>query len=162
MKTKSILLALLMQFFVLAASAYDFKIDNIYYTITDKSASFVSVVSGDTKYAGDITIPTTVTHDGVTYTVMGIGNSAFAECNGLFSVTLNNRIRVIPSQAFSNCQNLETVVLGNKVEGIEYRAFYNCSSRGGSFSGLHQPDEGCNRKECTEHGWQRVCGLHQY
>jgi len=110
----------------LGTQAYDFQADNIYYTISDKSANFVSVVSGDNKYAGDITIPTTVTNEEVVYTVTGIGNGAFQNCGGLFSVTLNNRIRVIPENAFRSCSNLEKVVLGSKVEEIGYCAFTDC------------------------------------
>ena len=111
---------------VLKSSAYDFKVGDIYYSISDKAASFVNVVAGETKYAGNITIPETVETGGVTYTVAGMGNSAFSECGGLISVTLNNSIRKISNNAFSGCEALESVVLGSKVESFGYRAFDGC------------------------------------
>lgn len=111
---------------VLKSSAYDFKVGDIYYSISDKAASFVNVVAGETKYAGNITIPETVENGGVTYTVAGMGNSAFSECGGLISVTLNNNIRNISNNAFYDCEALESVVLGSKVESFGYRAFDGC------------------------------------
>ena len=106
-----------------SAASYDFEADGIFYSISDEAARFVNVVAGDTKYAGNIVIPATVTNDGVTYTVAGMDKSAFNKCGGLISVTLNDVIRVIPQYAFAECENLEKVVLGSNVEEIGYRAF---------------------------------------
>ena len=63
-----------------SAASYDFEADGIFYSISDEAARFVNVVAGDTKYAGNIVIPATVTNDGVTYTVAGMDKSAFNKC----------------------------------------------------------------------------------
>lgn len=109
------------------ALAYDFQVDGIYYTITDRASGYASVVSGEVKYSGDVTIPETITYDGVTYIVTGMGKSAFYGCTELSSVTINDRIHAISESAFSGCSYLSKVSLGANVESIGYAAFYNCA-----------------------------------
>ena len=78
------------------AKAYDFQVDGFYFSVTDQSGPFVSVVSGDVKYSGDLTIPNTVTYEGTTYTVNEIGSNAFEGCVGLTSIVINDHIKTIP------------------------------------------------------------------
>lgn len=68
---------------------YDFEQDGIYYLITGLNT--VDVTYRDIQYncySGDIIIPATVTRNGVTYSVTGIGDRAFYNCRGLGSVSL--------------------------------------------------------------------------
>lgn len=51
------------------------------------------VVSG--SYTGVVVIPETINYDGVTYTVASIRFSAFANCQGLTSVTIPNTVTLI-------------------------------------------------------------------
>jgi hypothetical protein len=134
---------------VLKSSAYDFKVGDFYYSISDKAARLVNVVAGETKYAGNIIIPETVENAGVVYTVYGIGSSAFYECpmlqsvdipnsvtslgsdafyncNALTRVSIGNNLKVVSQNAFKGCEALESVVLGSKVESLGYRAFSGC------------------------------------
>ena len=53
----------------IAAKAYDAKIDGIYYDLVPK-AKVAIVTEGDTKYEGDIIIPSTFEYEGV---VIGLG-----------------------------------------------------------------------------------------
>lgn len=51
--------------------------------------------SGYTKPAGALTIPDSVTHNGVTYPVASIGPLAFCDCSELLSVTIPKPITYI-------------------------------------------------------------------
>lgn len=100
---RGLMLGMFLLSIVLKSSAYDFKVGDIYYSISDKAASFVNVVAGETKYAGNITIPETVENAGVVYTVYGIASSAFYECPMLQSVDIPNSVMSMGSDAFCGC-----------------------------------------------------------
>ena len=92
---------------------YDFEVDGIYYKIM--SDGTVEVTYKDysyNSYSGDIVIPSTVTYDGVTYTVTRIGNRAFCTpyvSTGLTSVTIPETVTYIGFQAFAGCTALVTI-----------------------------------------------------
>ncbi|MBQ3364691.1 MAG: leucine-rich repeat protein [Muribaculaceae bacterium] len=104
-----------------------FVVDGIYYMVT--SGNNVSVTYRDSptycSYYGNVVIPETVTYHGVTYTVTGIGESAFRECHDadryLF-VTLPNTVTSIGTYAFY-MSNIFSIELGNKVSSIGGLAF---------------------------------------
>lgn len=67
--------------------AHDFEVGGIYYkviSLTDKTV--VVTYAGDyyyhhsNEYSGDVTIPSSVTYDGTTYSVTGIESYAFYNC----------------------------------------------------------------------------------
>lgn len=126
---KKLLLALVLLLsigFSQKAFAYDFWAvnnngDTIFYRFIAGSDSTVQVtyegtiqifqgwvtVSGK-GYNGDITIPSTVTFNGKTYTVSTIGEYAFY--NGrITSITLPGTIATIESHAFEYCENLNSI-----------------------------------------------------
>ncbi|MBQ4083454.1 MAG: hypothetical protein IJC77_04220 [Bacteroidaceae bacterium] len=41
-------------------------------------------------YSGSITIPSTATYGGVSYSVMSIGQRAFSDCSSLTSITISS------------------------------------------------------------------------
>ncbi len=120
---------------------HDFASDGIYYFIIDKDNNRVAVVDdgyfyndteayfmcdtpeyysslrnfGDKGYTGcykwNIDIPSTVEHDGKTYTVTRIHYAAFAGCDDLLSVKLPSTIDDIWDGAFFNCPKLKTVAM---------------------------------------------------
>ena len=66
--------------------AHDFEVDGIFYKIISASDLTVEVTykgsSYDTfnnEYTGDVTVPSTVTYDGTTYSVSTIGEIAFCD-----------------------------------------------------------------------------------
>ena len=56
-----------------------------------------------------------------------IGESAFAGCNQLIEVVMNDSIKTIGKNAFNTCSNLQTIDLQN-IERIEMMAFYQCNT----------------------------------
>ena len=109
------------------ASAYDCKVDGIYYELntTDNTAS---VTYNNGHYEGKVVIPETITYSGTTYSVTSIGSSAFSGCSALTSVTIGNSVTSIGSYAFSGCSGLTSVTIPNSVTSIGYAAFRGCSA----------------------------------
>ena len=128
MKTKLMktLLAVVCLLSSIGASAYDFMVDGIYYTVTSFTDMTCSVTSGD-GYTGDITIPANVTYNNVILAVTSIGNDAFVECSGLTGVTIPSSVTSIGGFAFYECSGLTDVTIPNSVTSIGDYAFYGCS-----------------------------------
>ena len=110
---------------MLASAQTKVEIDGIWYNLVSK-AKQAEVTSGDTKYSGSITIPATVTHENVQYSVTSIGNSAFSGCTGLESITLPEGVTSIGYSAFFNCSSLTSITLPENVTNIENEAFKGC------------------------------------
>ena len=109
-KTFSFLLALLIGMVVSVVSAHDFGVDGIYYNITSSTNKTVAVTyqgSSSRAYTGSVTIPETVTYNGITYSITSIGGQAFEGCRGLTSIEIPNSVASIGSTAFYNCTGLE-------------------------------------------------------
>lgn len=111
MEMKAITRQLLVVLFCIATAfnawSYDLELDGIYYNLSGRSAivtyaeeSFVA------SYSGNVTIPSTVSHNGTTYDVTEIGEYAFCNCTDLTSITIPNSITVINRYAFYGCTNL--------------------------------------------------------
>lgn len=130
MKRKLSVLGFLMCL-IFNAMAYDFQADNndgktIYYNIISPSTVEVTYNAQDI-YDGVINIPDMVTNLGTTYTVRGIGSSAFKNST-VTSVTLPSTIYNIGDQAFRGCSDMAGFYLPNSVQNIAWSAFEGCSS----------------------------------
>ena len=66
-------------------------------------------VTGYTGSAASLVIPTTVTNDGVTYTVKEIAQEAFYNNTTLTSISLPNTITAIRTRAFAGCTSLSNM-----------------------------------------------------
>ena len=93
------------------AAIYDFMVGGLAYDkISSTTVKVTFQRTGFPSYAnlsGDLTIPSTVTYGGNTYTVVGIYNYAFDGCN-LTSITIPNTITSIGPGAF-RYTNLKSV-----------------------------------------------------
>ena len=126
-KLFSILVAL---FATVSLLAHDFEIDKIYYNIL--SDTTVEVTYGGDSYwetysADTIIIPSVVTYNGTSYSVVRIGSLAFYSCN-ISSITIPNSITSIGHNAFRYCRSLTTLIIPNGLESIEGGAFEECES----------------------------------
>ena len=117
MKFPKVILTIVMMLCVaLPTLAHDFKVDGIYYNYLNKTAKTVKVTyrgsySSDysNEYTGSVTIPSSVTYSGTTYSVTSIDSWAFSYCSGLTSVTIPNSVTSIDSWAFDGCTGLTEV-----------------------------------------------------
>jgi hypothetical protein len=123
------------------AIAYDIAVKNddgvtIYYNWVDHDKTKLSVTymvyrySTDTyenEYTGNVSIPSSVTYDGVAYSVTSIGDYAFYGCTGLTSVTIPESVTSIGNYAFRGCSGLTSVTIPESVTSIGYYAFCGCS-----------------------------------
>ena len=129
--------------------AYDFSKacstgQTLYYNIIDATNRYVEITYpgsssnpwGEfTKPIGDIDLPTTVTNNGVTYTVKAIGERAFIQCDGLTgSLIIPNSVTTIGMSAFYDCTGFTQV----------YYNAINCADITPDFENeYHSPFEGC-------------------
>lgn len=125
MKTlKQISLLCLFWMIGMSVSAYDFTATNadgvtIYYNITSSTSPKTVAVTKDfdswfqSYYAQTINIPNTVTYNGNTYGVTGIGGEAFYNATTVKSITLPKYLTSIGNSAFYACENA-TIILTSK------------------------------------------------
>ena len=99
-------------------------IDGIKYDVIAKAKQAKVISNG---YSGDIIIPETVVHNGITCNVTSIGGRAFYNCSGLVSVVIPNSVTNIGDGAFEYCSGLTSIEIPNNVTSIGNNAFYGCS-----------------------------------
>ncbi|MGN0345150.1 MAG: leucine-rich repeat domain-containing protein [Lachnospiraceae bacterium] len=82
-------------------------------------------VSNSNTAAKSITIPATVTINGVKYKVTRVDENAFASNANLTSVTIGSNVTTISAKAFYKCKNLSKVKINTKkLSTIGSKAFY--------------------------------------
>ena len=104
--------------------AMTFKILNENYKTVQVGNGSVAIPSST---SGIITVPSTVTKSGVTYSVVSIGDVAFYACKGITCVVIENNVRVIGKSAFWSCSGITRVHIPNSVTSIGEKAFAYCS-----------------------------------
>ena len=108
---------------------YHFQVRNAYYQITGENT--VSVVNRDANYYSywsQVTIPPTVTYEGVTYTVNKIANVAFFKCPELIRVIMPSTITSIGNRSFKDCTRLTSITLPENLQSIGVYAFDGCTA----------------------------------
>lgn len=97
--------------------------------VIDKNNRRVEVTGlKNTGYSGDVVIPSCININGVKYTVTRIGDSAFAWCENLKSVTIPSSVTSIGVYAFGWCVSLTSIKIPNSVKSIGDYAFGACSN----------------------------------
>lgn len=122
----------------LKSFAADFSVlcssgQTLYYNILDDENHTVEVTypgsssgsyAGYTKPVGNIIFPSTLSHNGISYTIIRIGNKAFYDCIGITGITLSSTIQSIGESAFEDC-GITSINIPLSVEFIGGKAFYN-------------------------------------
>ena len=109
-------LSLAMVLCSISAFAYDFMVDSIAYNIVNETeVAVTSENSSSPRYSqlSVAVIPSTVTNEGITYTVTSIGANAFRETATLRSVILPPTIAAIGDSAFYKCNTLTGVYISS-------------------------------------------------
>ena len=110
MKKVLFLLAVLAMMFTLPATAQKATIDGVTYEFNEPVEGEATVATkGNGGYSGELFIPKTITHNGTTYNVTAIGESAFKHCSNLISVSLPITITELGKQAFFGCKGIITI-----------------------------------------------------
>ncbi len=109
--------------------------------LTDwKSGAVYKVINAKTKggtveytkplnnNTANISVPSTVKIDGISYKVTSIAANAFKNNKKITKVKIGNNITSIAKNSFSGCSKLKTLAIGNNVVSIGDNAFFNCMS----------------------------------
>ena len=118
----------------------------LYYNIINFTQHYVEITypannnadpwGGYTKPSGNITLPSSVTYNGVTYYVKRIGDHAFDQCYNLSgSLTIPSSVTSIGDGAFNYCEGFSgTLTIGTNVSTIGEQAFSQCSGFSGNLT----------------------------
>lgn len=107
--------------------AETFEVDGISYEITSRNDLTVEVAPSSYDFTGQsVQIPASVTNSGVNYRVAGIGDNAFAECDGVREISIPDGVTRIGQKAFYNCNALQRVNIPEGVDSIGQEAFMYC------------------------------------
>ena len=92
-------------------------------TITniDRARITTPLITGDT-----LVIPKVVTHNGYTYQITDIADTAFAKCDNLKHLSIHEGVGYIGEYAFSHCPQLESIDIPSTVYHIGDGAFKAC------------------------------------
>ena len=98
---------------------------NASYKVINSSAKGSTVeFSAAQKSEVNITIPSTVKIDGITYQVTSIAKNAFKNNKNLKKITINCNVTIINANAFNGCTNLKTIKIKSKnLKSIGKNAF---------------------------------------
>ena len=96
------------------------------YKVTDATKKTVEYIVSTNKKAKKITIPASITVNGVSYQVTSVAKNAFYKNASVTTIMIGNNVTSIGANAFSNCKKLTSVTVGKNVKTIGKRAFYNC------------------------------------
>ncbi|MCM1162472.1 MAG: leucine-rich repeat protein [Roseburia sp.] len=108
----------------------DKKTKNIY-KVTASGSTVEYVKAGNTK-AASITIPKTVTIDGITYKVTGIAKNAFKNNRKLKKLIIESNIKTIGQNAFYGCKQLKNITIKTKkltTKSVGSKAFKGIHSK---------------------------------
>lgn len=121
----------------IAVGAQEFTVNGLTYKVSKMDS--VTVMSYNTDYGRDVSIPATVTYNQKTYKVTDIGDKAF---NGIkiTSVSIPSSVGYIGDQAFSGNESLKTVILEDgdnpiTLNDYNYSTFDNYDARYTVYSG---------------------------
>ncbi|MGN0068511.1 MAG: leucine-rich repeat domain-containing protein [Prevotella sp.] len=117
MKKLNVVLSTILLNVCLAAQAYDFEAENMYFNIVSLEDLTCEVTYGDINLSGDIVIPSHVVYKGRTLTVVGM--AAYALGQEVTSVKIPSTIVTIKDNAFHGCGKLKHIELEDGNEPVK-------------------------------------------
>ena len=99
------------------------NISMLTFTLSANGRSY-AITDANANISGDVTIPSRYNGKPVTR----IGDSAFAFCRSLTSITIPDSVTTIGEDAFWDCDSLTSVTIGDSVTSIGSYAFYGCDN----------------------------------
>ena len=124
MKRTLLLIMVFLPMMALTVSA-DVNIDGIYYKLNSDDKTAQVVFHRGHTYSGDLVIPSSVTSDGVDYSVTSITN-AFSKSTELTSITIPISVTSISEGLFTGCPNLASIVI--EEDNPKYDSRENCNA----------------------------------
>ena len=134
---------MLLAIMALQAWAFDFEVRqpagySLYFNIIEDEDNAVELTSptpsanyrwtGYRAPSGIVDIPAQVTHNGTVYTVVAIGERAFAGCVDITGVNMPATLTDIGAYAFYQCSGIRGIMtIGEGIISIGRSAFYGCS-----------------------------------
>lgn len=124
-KTFCLFLTALLSVIGTSAYAQSVLIDGLYYTLNGEKRTAEVAVQSKTDVVGDIVINSTITWEGIDYTVESTADDAFKECKQLTSIVLPGTLRRLGKSTFLNCSALTSCIIpDNTIDTIPYQALY--------------------------------------
>ncbi len=114
---------------LVASAQTKVEIDGIWYNLVSKAKQAEVTFKGDSydsywnEYSGSITIPATVTYEGVDYSVTSIGDFAFNDCSNLTAINIPEGVTSIGDFVFNGCSALTAITIPASVTSIGDDAF---------------------------------------
>lgn len=116
------------RFATINGMTYDFQRDGLFYEITGESLAMVTRENSSSYTAlAQVSIPSSVTLAGTTYSITAINTNTFRGCSNLASVSLPSSVKTINNYAFYQCTSLTTINFGS-VDSIGSYSFAYCTS----------------------------------
>lgn len=135
-KTFCLFLTALLSVIGTSAYAQSVLIDGLYYTLNGEKRTAEVAVQSKTDVVGDIVINSTITWEGIDYTVESTADDAFKECKQLNSIVLPGTLRRLGKCSFLNCSALASCLIPDyTIDTIPYEALY-----GTALSEFHIPE----------------------
>ena len=132
MKKTVLFLVLFCTTTLFANSIPAFESNNPLPTFIDNQITYVAISPTEASVVGNsistpsiISIPSTVTNGGTTYSVTSIGDNAFYQAS-LTNITVPNSVTSIGNFAFSNCTGLTSITIPDSIISIGNGAFGYC------------------------------------
>lgn len=127
MKQKQLLFSLFALLMPISSSAESKQITLGDYSYTIDTEEFYAYVRGGATDLTSVKIPSSITYDQKTYTVVGIDEMAFWSRKNITSVSLPSTLKWIGKEAFTGC-NINSLIIPNSVNIIYSGAFASCKA----------------------------------
>ncbi len=118
----------------ICAQSQIFDVNGIYYRLMpdtlsgngDNMMAVVTTLGNTDHYRGEVSIPSSISHNGNNYDVKAISDMAFKGCKQLTSICIPGSIIQIPAGAFYGCNSLESITVSP--DNTVYDSRDNCNA----------------------------------